>query len=63
MRDDARHYEAAKEISNGPDRTQTRAGLDHMRKTVQRRLVQLLLARFLLLRLLIEEARNLSGGS
>jgi len=49
-------------MKNGPNPTQTSAAFNHMRETVERRLAQLLLARFLLLRLLIEVARELPEG-
>jgi hypothetical protein len=38
------------------------AAINHIRETVERRLAQLILARFLLLNLLIQEAQKLPGG-
>jgi hypothetical protein len=58
----ARYYVAAKERRDGSDPTQTPGAVEHMRETVPRRLSQLLLARFLLLRLLVEEAKKLPTG-
>ena len=73
--DDAMHYKEAKEMKEmrrmmtkrhkqkkkkNPDLT--KACIDHMRETVQRRLAQLLLAHFHLLRVLVDEARKLPGG-
>jgi hypothetical protein len=46
----------------GQAQESTDKGFKHMTETVRHRLIQLLLARFLLLRLLVEEARNLQGG-
>jgi hypothetical protein len=60
--DHAGHYKEAKEIKNGPNPTQTSAAFNHMRETVERRLAQLLLARFLLLHLLVDVAGKLPGG-
>jgi hypothetical protein len=39
-----------------------KAAIEHIRETAERRLAQLLLARFLLLDLLVQEAENLPGG-
>jgi len=40
----------------------TEAGYQHMKEVAERRFAQLLLARFLLLNLLVQEARNIEGG-
>jgi hypothetical protein len=53
---DAHDYERAKNMK------EAHAAIDHMRRVAERRLAQLLLARFLLLSLLVEEAQNLPGG-
>jgi len=58
--DDAQDYtRATRSIEAG---TNSKAAAKHTSEVVRRRLAQLLLARFLLLHLLVEEARKLPGG-
>lgn len=58
--DGANHpYEEANAKEDGLD---SEAAFAHMEKTLERRLAQLLLARFLLLNLLVQEATSMPGG-
>jgi hypothetical protein len=58
--DDARDYQRAKKKKEADPKT--KAAIKHIRETAERCLAQLLLARFLLLNLLVQEARKLPGG-
>jgi hypothetical protein len=59
----SRHYLEAKKLTKrSEDPESTGPGFQHMADKVTRRLAQLLLARFLLLRLLVEEAQKFQGG-
>jgi hypothetical protein len=59
--DGSTDYKKAKDMTRG-DQASRVTGFNHMKEKVERRLAQLLLARFLLLGLLVEEARKLTGG-
>jgi hypothetical protein len=58
--DQAHDYERAKKRKDANPNDED--AIKHIRKTAERRLAQLLLARFLLLNLLVEEARKIPGG-
>ena len=61
--DEAKDYERAKKINDNDEEPQaTEAAIKHIRGVAKRRLAQLLLARFLLLNLLVQEAGKLPGG-
>lgn len=61
--DDARDYQKAKNIkSMNKTGKEVESAIQHMREVAERRLTQLLLARFLLLNLLVDTARQLPGG-
>lgn len=57
--DQANDYKKAKEMK--ASNTNFQNAVDHMRKSAEKRLVQLLLARFILLNLLVQEARVCGG--
>lgn len=59
--DTAQDYQDAKLMKESSAEAQ--AAIEHIRKTAERRLAQLLLARFLLLELLVQEALNSPGGA
>jgi hypothetical protein len=58
--DDAQDYKRAKAKKDTDPKA--RAAIEHIRETAEHRLAQLLLARFLLLNLLIQEAQQVQGG-
>lgn len=58
--DDALDYRRARTMKEADK--EAKLAIEHMREVAERRLSQLLLARFLLLNLLVQEARALPGG-